>query len=274
MITANLSPTAYVENNCITNNFGLGNKLFKIAATLGLAEKFNTAAVFPDLSHKNHKYFKETIFRNLEDNNGDKSFIKKDFLWYRSGYTDIPFSEGLNLKGDFQSWKYFSNIESKIHKTFKISKKVDNEINKSKYAYLLKNNLKTVAIHVRRGDYTNHTDQYKMVDVEYIKKARAFFDNSHIFVIFSDDIEWCKKNINFDNSDVFVENKTEIFDLYFMSMMNHNIISNSTFSWWGAYLNSNVGKITISPSEWFGPTLKKSGYYTDEDLLMKEWKQI
>ena len=67
MITAQLSPTAVViNNNCVTNNFGLGNKLFKISAALGLAEKHNSKAVFPDLNHENHKFFKDTIFRNID----------------------------------------------------------------------------------------------------------------------------------------------------------------------------------------------------------------
>ena len=119
--------------------------------------------------HENHKYFKETIFRNLDDNKGDKSFIKSDFKWFRSGYVDIPYNKGINLKGDFQSWKYFQNIENEIKNIFSIPDTILNDIKDSKYGFLL--NEKNIGIHIRRGDYVNNQDQYNLLGVEYIKKS-------------------------------------------------------------------------------------------------------
>ena len=116
--------------------------------------------------------------------------------------------------------------------------------------------------------------QYVVVDIDYIRKARSFFDNEYTFVTFSDDIEWCKNNIRFEKNDVFVENKTEIFDLYLMTLMDHNIISNSTFSWWGAYLNKNLEKKVISPRTWFRKKLKQIGYDASNDLIPDKWRLI
>lgn len=271
MITAKLSPTAFVNNeNCLTNNFGLGNKMFKVAAGLGLAKKHGVKAVFPDLYHKNHKDFSETVFRNLDHNMGDDSFITSSFKWYRSGFCEIPYTKpGLNLLGDFQSWKFFDFMRSEIVEALGPDEKTMSQIENSEYHHLVKKK-NTTAIHVRRGDYVKHPDQYKLVDIDYVKKSQLEFKGQQ-FIIFSDDIQWCKKNINFNSDDVFVESQTEIFDLYLMSMMKNQIISNSTFSWWAAYLNTNKNKKVISPSEWYGKTLKKSGYYTDEELIKKEW---
>ena len=273
MITASLSPTAFVVNNCATNNFGLGNKLFKVSAALGLAKKHNDKAFFPDLQHRNHSYFKKTIFRNVDTAGESNIDIKNKFKWYRSGYTEIPYSPNLNLTGDFQSWKFFKNISEEIKTIFEPCSTFYKELENSIYKDLLEKE-NTVSIHVRRGDYVKNQDQYKMINADYVKSARMKFKKESIFVIFSDDITWCKKNIKMDNSDVFVENQNEVFDLYLMSLMKNNIISNSTFSWWAAYLNKNKNKKVVSPAEWFGPKLKKQGYYTDSDLLLDEWITI
>ena len=273
MITAQLSPTAFVENkNCATNNFGLGNKLFKIAAAISLAKKNNSKAVFPDLAHSNHKYFKETIFRKLDDNNGDSSFITNNFTWYRSGYVEIPFREGLNLKGDFQSWRFFKNMNDEIKDVFSIPSSIKDEIMQSEYSHVLAK--KTVGLHIRRGDYVDNKDQYNVIDVDYIDKALSYFNLDHTCVVFSDDIPWCKKNVKSDHKIVFVENKSEIFDVYLMTLLDNVITSNSTFSWWGAYLNANKDKLVITPRHWYNEKLKKQGYHADSDLLPNNWVKL
>ena len=96
------------------------------------------------------------------------------------------------------------------------------------------------------------------------------FDGDYIFAVFSDDIEWCRSNFHGDKF-VFVEDQKDYEDLYYMSLCKHNIICNSTFSWWSAWLNNNADKKIISPKKWFGP-----GYATHElsDLTPKGWTII
>ena len=117
-------------------------------------------------------------------------------------------------------------------------------------------------------------DQYNLLGVDYIKKSLRYFENDVAFIVFSDDIPWCKKNLNFIKNVFFVENKTEIFDFYFMTLLDSIIISNSTFSWWSAYLNKNPNKKVVAPKKWFKKKLNNIGYRADSDLLPIKWITI
>ena len=89
------------------------------------------------------------------------------------------------------------------------------------------------------------------------------------FLIFSDDITWCKKNFIGD-SFIFIENEVDFIDMYLMSMCINNIIANSTFSWWGAWLNKNKNKKIISPINWFGPAKPLN----IRDVIPHNWVKI
>lgn len=107
-----------------------------------------------------------------------------------------------------------------------------------------------VSIHVRRGDYLNHPE-IGVLDIDYYKRAVDYIKEkieAPVFFVFSNDVAWCKDNFNFIDSPVFVEDtQTEIDDLMLMCQCQHNIVANSSFSWWAAWLNSNVDKIVIAP---------------------------
>ena len=133
-----------------------------------------------------------------------------------------------------------------------------------KYPFLLNN---TVSIHVRRGDYVHLPNHYPIQSVEYYQRAYEIIGDKNInVVIVSDDISWCKENLSFNNTH-FIENETNITDLYIMSLCKHNIMSNSTFSWWGAWLNNNPNKKVIQPSNWFGPSLPLS----PDEIYCENW---
>lgn len=122
-------------------------------------------------------------------------------------------------------------------------------------------NTKTsISIHVRRGDYT--LPEWKPLDVcgkEYFEKAIKYVSERVVDIsetklfVFSDDIEWVKQNVSLPSSTVFVpnENVNHFWYIWLMSRCTHNIISNSTFSWWGAYLNKNNNKIVVCPEKWY-----------------------
>ena len=146
MITSVLSVSNYVSTpNCITPNFGLGNKIFKVAAAYSLALDNNDIAVFPDLEHPNHKYYRETIFRNFKTNNGSKNFVKNKYQYFGTGFKNIEFSDGLELHGDFLSWKYFENCKDTLREKLEAPDEIKSYINK-KYRDILKK--ETVAIHI------------------------------------------------------------------------------------------------------------------------------
>ena len=137
-----------------------------------------------------------------------------------------------------------------------------------KYKSLFNKN--TVSLHIRRGDYVNLSDHHLLLDISYYKNAVNMFKNIEKVVVFSDDIEWCKENLDIKNTE-FIENETDIVDLYLMSQCTHNIIANSSFSWWGAWLNKNDNKKVIAPKKWFGP---KRNDLNDKDIIPETWIRI
>ena len=152
-----------------------------------------------------------------------------------------------NLHGFFQSEKYFKKIEKDIREIFTLKDKYNNIIQK----YDMTN---TFSIHIRRGDYVNSRIHgclsNKEVLINYINKG---LESIHIenlrLIVFSDDIEWCKNNLTFKNME-FIDGNEDIIDLFIMSRCENHIISNSTFSWWGAWLNKNKRKKVITPTPW------------------------
>jgi hypothetical protein len=127
---------------------------------------------------------------------------------------------------------------------------------------------------VRRGDYITNKEAAKLLgslNTEYYNLAVSFIHENikkpHFF-IFSDDPEWVRLNMLIDRSLV-VDTKSELLDLFLMSHCHHNIIANSSFSWWGAWLNQNTNKIVIAPKNWF-----RDPKINTDDLIPKEWQRF
>ena len=124
-------------------------------------------------------------------------------------------------------------------------------------------------MHIRRTDYTTSNGYHPVQTVEYYKKALEIIGEYDKLFIFSDDIEWCRNNLKFDNM-IFIEGNTDIEDLYLISLCKHNIIANSSFSWWGAWLNKNPNKKVIAPSKWFGDMANLN----ESDIVPEGWIRI
>lgn len=132
-----------------------------------------------------------------------------------------------------------------------------------RYGALLKKNL-TVGISVRRGDYLGLPHRHPFVGEAYLRRATEMFDPTALYVVCSDDILWCKTYFSETNfpgrTFIFIEGESVLTQLYLHTFCTHNIISNSTFSWWGAYLNATPGQRIIFPSLWFGIQIKEPCY--------------
>ena len=268
MITCNVMGPSVIDGHYLA---GLGNQLFTIATTLALAFENDDVAVFPDLKNKNwYGNYTENIFRKLYIA-GDKNFIQSVHSQDGWKYEKIPYQKNLCLNGYFQSEKYFKNQRGEILETFSIPEEINNYIF-NKYFNILESE-NTVAVHVRRGDYlTKRLRQFHYVqDVEYYKKAMNLFSDDEKYIFFSDDIEWCKQNFGSKKNVFFIEGERDVVDLYLMSMMKNNIIGNSTFSWWGAWLNRSETKRVIAPSKWYGP---KNAHLEVDDLIPDEWQML
>ncbi len=241
---------------------GLGNILFQIAATKSFSIKKNTDCSFPNFLNQLNN-INEDNFYNPKIN---YSLEYKKFLHLKEdrpntninlynfpfNYTDfIPEEENFFIDGFFQSEKYFSKHTSEILDFFKPSEDILNLIYK-KYNFILESNC--TSIHVRRGDYVKLQSHHPVQTIEYYENCVKYIKNYDMIIVFSDDITWCKENFKFKNM-FFVENEKDYIELFLMSFCKNNITSNSSFSWWGAWLNKNKNKQVIMPKNWFGPAL-------------------
>lgn len=254
---------------------GLCNMLFQIATTKSLSIDNNTYFSFPNLiSHLNYlnsdNIFNPKLKHSLEYLNlFDKlsySMMQRNVrvLNFPFEYIEIGEIEGdVLIDGFFQSEKYFKHNRQSVLDMFIFDFKLD-----KKYDFLKKN--KITSIHVRRGDYVNFPNHHPTQSLKYyLEGIEILKRETDLFVVFSDDINWCKENFKLDNI-FYIENEKDYIELYLMSICSHNIISNSSFSWWGAWLNKNESKKVISPLKWFGDAIK----HNTDDILPEKWIKI
>lgn len=241
----------------------LGNQLFQMAATIGYALDNDKEFCFPRWAYQDYitiplGYVLNPITEISEEN---------------LRYHPLPKVEGdVNIHGHLLSTLYFKHHREMILKYFSLEKKWHNYIEK-KYGHILSKN--TCAIHVRRGDYLEPeqlANQGCMILSYYDEAIETILPNQHpyeniTFVICSDDIEWCKKEFKHLNC-IFIEGENEIIDLFIMSKCKHNIICNSTFGWWAAWLNKNPDKKVVAPRQWFKNTQGWDDLYGDNWIVI------
>ncbi len=248
---------------------GLGNYLFQIAAgySLSLDNNVNFAIDSTKIMkvHTHWSVYEPNILRNVPvvQNLANYNYYLYESLTYRP----IPYVSNMLIDGYFQSEKYWKKNENKILELFKID---ENTLEYLKYKYEdIINSDNTCSIHVRRGDFLR-IDFYNKLDMNnYYNKAIETIGLDKQFVVFSDDIEWCKENFKHINA-TFIKEKLDFLDLYLISLCKNNITSNSTFSWWASYLNTNTNTNTkiITPNTWFLHT------HSNEDIVPENWIKI
>ncbi len=256
---------------------GLGNYMFQIAAAYAYAKRYNMNVGF-NCAESSGPHWHVTEYRNNVLKDIDLYYIRKNqFIQHSENgfhYQEIPnYKSNILLYGYFQSEKYFKDYEDEIRELF-----MTYDVELSDELKELLNNENTCSIHVRRGDYLNSPNHHPTQDMNYYMKAIKKMPKDSVFLIFSDDIDWCKQNFpdlpekfKFIEGNLDYESNKDYEDLYIMSHCKNNIIANSTFSWWGAWLNRNENKIVIAPSLWFGPAF--NGYNTN-DLYCEGWIKI
>lgn len=127
---------------------------------------------------------------------------------------------------------------------------------------------KSLSVHIRLGDYLKNPSIHPVVSIEYIKKSLDVVGEYDFVHIFCDDKKWVSDNLKLENSVIIDEE--DYLEMWAMSLCKNNIISNSTFSWWGSFLNKNKNKIVVTPSIWFG----ESGPKKYNDIYENNWKII
>lgn len=248
----------------MTYKHGLGNQMFQYALQRSLEKKgkiVKSNTMLYDQNFNMRKFELTSVFENIKLNPAPycnymtyNEDLSNSSIFMPDVFDIDDTSTSCVLNGFFQTEKYFSDIREDLLQQFKfnIADKFLNEIVNS----IKNNNRPVVSIHVRRTDYVGSflhdicTENYYKNAINEIYNRLGTKDIE--FVVFSDDIEYCKRLfpdfICVDKSQ-FDEYK-DWYDMYLMSCCHHNIISNSTFAWWGAWLNQNKNKLVIAPNKW------------------------
>jgi hypothetical protein len=234
------------------------NQFFQISAVVGLAKKNNDTILFP-------KWERSGLFKNLIPQINILPQIKHVYREQCFHYQDIPYQRNMSLEGFFQSYKYFDFCKQDILRYFDLKDEYRNYI-VNKYNNVLDFN-KTCSIGVRRGDYLQKSNFHTNLTINYYNKALEIINPETVLIV-SDDIEYCKI-VLFKNKPNFIfSNDADYIQLYLQTYCKNNIIANSTFHWWGAYMNQNQNKKVIYPTNWFGPDGKNQD---TKDLFPNDW---
>lgn len=275
---------------------GIGNQLFGYALGLYLSKKYNKA-LFIDLAKLNQINFlskiglkKDTIRKYELEKLGFIHPFKKFYFW--GSYININFLTGRNyLVADYRKshfelgqvaqekdifligWGDFNIVKEiipEMRKRFQPNFEISSSILYDK-KLIVENN--SVAVHIRRTDFMDArigksfngicTETYYQNAIDHIKREVE----NPFFVIFSDDVDYVRRNMKIDNSYIVDEN-TGYIDLYLMSMCKHFILANSTFGFWAAMLNSSENKLVCVPEYWYNNPLRTADY------IPKEWIKI
>jgi hypothetical protein len=274
--------------NIVEFKGGLGNQMFQFAfmealklngsyvkAYLGFYERnpnlmqFCLTEVFKNINLEciskdefEEIYSKWRDVRNTTGINGYHQLNPSDRLYWPEETSGIYLPDVYKTKncifyGYWQTEKYFKGIRGELLRDFQFAK---GEVKLAKIAEELKTNANYISVHVRRGDYIQPkfrdiygdicTENYYRNAIQYIKSK---IPNAS-YVFFSNDMEWVREHYGEENS-IYVESGMfddyhDWYDMYLMSCCSHNIIANSSFSWWGAWLNANQNKIVIAPDRW------------------------
>ena len=201
-----------------------------------------------------------------------KIFPKSDYVYQ----TSLATSPRTYLEGHFATEKYFKEYRDVLLIELQLKDALGEAAEKISrmIALAAAENWVPVSIHIRRGDYISNdfaASYHGTIEKDYYEKAISYisskFDKVKFF-IFSDEIEWAKTHLSLNEEAVFVSNSgiKDYEELHLMSLCSHNIIANSSFSWWGAWLNPNLNKIVVAPKKW----VKKENVNTD-DIIPTEW---
>lgn len=257
---------------------GLGNQMFIYAFYLQMRKRFPGTRI--DLSDMRHYHAHNGYELDRVFGISDREFciakpLKKvlEFLFFKvilerkqnletmEAFTKSYAYPFLYFKGFYQSERFFKDVESEVRQAFAFDMSKANAESQA-LAQQIQKNPHAVSLHVRRGDYMEPKfyKRYGTVCSQaYFQRAvemmLAQVPQAH-FYIFSDDVEWVQQNLRLPRATVVSCNRgaDSWQDMMLMSLCRHNIICNSTFSWWGAWLNAHPEKRVIAPSRWLADT--------------------
>lgn len=251
---------------------GLGNQLFQCAYGLAYEQRNDETVMFDfswyynsdksfgglvsnrkfmlDRFNTNIKIATEDLVKSIKQNK--LNIIVENGPEYDSNLLQI--SGNKYIKGFFQNEQYFKDYKQLIVNNFKLFSSLNTK-NARMLEYI--QNTNSISIHIRRGDYLNLSNIYAQCTLSYymdaIKYCINVFKDVH-FYVFSDDMEWVKSSLQINVPVSYIDFNSQdecYFDLWLMKNCKHNIVANSSFSWWSAWLNENPTKLVIAPKKWY-----------------------
>ena len=275
--------------NNLGSNGRLGNQMFQYAALRGIAAKRgHDWCIPPDTyDHKdNYGLFETFEMINVKESN--IGFVSGDYI-QENNHCFIPefFDEcpdNVSIDGYFQTEKYFTHIEKEIREDFTFRK--DYLLPCQEYIGSLSNH--PIFLHIRRTDAIGREQYHPILPIKFFEDALKQFAEDTLCFVFTDDMEWCKSQELFKQERFLFNEKNERYsyknidgtgklqntllpqiDLCLMSLCSGGIIANSSFSWWGAWLQNNRGKIIAPNSKvWFGSAMT---HLDTSDIVPKRW---
>ena len=257
----------------------LCNQMFQYAALKGIARKTGVDCCIPHYTQAVDDGIGNMLRTELFDsfdldvkvellNNGHAPVVnERHFHFDEQLFKMCP--DHVDLRGYFQTEKYFKHIEKEIRSDFTFKNEILVPCKE-----MIESVENPIALHVRRGDYIQNSENHFNLPIAYYEAALSKFDANRNVIVFSDDPVWCHDEGTFvDDRFIISENDDNRVDLCLMSLCDDFIIANSSYSWWGAWLSANKDKTVIAPAQWFG----KTGYTKDhntKDLIPNDWTII
>ena len=279
-----------IGNNRIGCNGRLGNQMFQYASMRGIASVKGFDWVVPPENYDhtaNYALFETFKMTNVQEKNigfVEGEILKETIHCYDKNLVDSC-SDNTNLDGFFQTEKYFEKISDEIRSDFTFK----DEYLKPCKEFIDSLDTTPIFLHVRRGDAIGKEHYHPVAPMSYYVEALKRFDEDTPCFVFSDDLDWCKSQDLFKSDKFLFNDNIERYDyqsmdgsgsmqntllphvdLCLMSLCSGAIIVNSSFSWWGAWLQNNRGKV-IASKPWFGPSASD---LDTSDVVPDHWEII
>jgi len=266
----------------------LGNQLFQFSSAIGISRKRGYEVAFPvencsrfasngPIDQKTGQTtnvkcdlldcfnIPEFYFKPMNELRPSGVYQERNFK-FNTEVLSLP--PNTDLYGYFQDERYFKEDRDLLLSVLKF--KEEYESIAQEFISGIDPACQKVSIHIRRGDYTLYPNHHPVCSRDYYQTAMGKFAPDVVkFLVFSDDIEWCREEFKGDQF-IFVDSGSPYSDLKIMTMCDHHIIANSSYSWWGAWLNTKENKRVIAPSSWFGPAIDKDA----SEIYCEGWEKI
>lgn len=266
---------SYITKSNLSLGPQFGSQMSQYAGMLALSKSLGS-----DI-----KFFQETLtaFRGVklfdafdldpifveDDQREHLTYVLKDVVCDEQVFKLNP-NKNWDIQGWFHLYHYWKECEDYVKDTFTFKQEITDQATKQVEAIRNGEPYPIVSIHFRRGDYLQVASLNLTLDY-YSEAISIFLEKFPYFklLVFSDDIEWCKRVLQGDNI-LFSEGNTNYVDMCMMTLCDHNIVANSSFSWWGAYLNRHTDKLVVCPEDYVGPS-DRVNQFINKNYYPKDW---